>query len=68
MSDGALLIKEIIKMYDDKLITQGVHKLEQERNHAIVCGFYAYLVDADIEIAFRDKRKVSGADLVKERQ
>ena len=56
--DGALLIKEVIAMYDKKAEQLGVHKLERERNHAIVCGFFTFIVDADIEIMFKDKRFV----------
>ena len=56
--DGALLIKEVIAMYDQKAEKMGIHKLERERNHAIICGFFAFVVDADIEIQFKDKRFV----------
>ena len=37
--NGALLIKEVIAMYDQKAEKMGIHKLERERNHAIICGF-----------------------------
>ena len=51
--DGALLIKDVIRMYSEKLENMGIHKLERERNHAIICGFFAFVVDADIEIQFK---------------
>ena len=55
---GALLIKDVITMYGEKAEKLGVHKLERERNHAIICGFFAFVVDSDIEISFKDKRYV----------
>ncbi len=55
---SGILIKEVIAMYDQKAEKMGVHKLERERNHAIICGFFAFVVDTDIEISFNDKRFV----------
>jgi hypothetical protein len=58
--DGGLLIKEVIKMYDDHGMKLGLTKPQMEHNHAVVCNFFAFVIDQDLEILFKDKRTPKG--------
>ena len=60
----SLVIKDVIKMYDEKNVKTGLAKDQMERNHAVVCDFFAFVVDKDIEILFKDKRGIPASELV----
>ena len=59
----ALVIKDVIKLYSEKNVKIGLTKEQVEKNHAVVCDFFAFVVDQDIEISFYDKRGIPACEL-----
>ena len=59
-----MVIKDVIKLYDDKNEKMGLPKTEKEKLHAVVCDFFAFVVNSDLEITFYDKRCIPASELV----
>ena len=53
-----MLIKDTIKLYENKLTELGLSKEAIKRAHDVLIDFFTFLVDADVEVSVKDKRAV----------
>ena len=53
-----MLIKDTIKLYENKLTELGLSKEAIKRAHDVLIDFFTFLVDADVEVSAKDKRAV----------
>ena len=53
-----MLIKDVIQLYDEAKTKRGFDKKQVQSEHGIISDFFAFVIDQDMEISFKDKRDV----------